>query len=336
MTKGDFTKNGWSAAFSYTYTHSKEKWANYPNSTINPVDPFNQDILAYNALTKAGGGAPCYSTEAQDATNNPTGALPACTGAATSAYDDWSIIANPYYNKAPQATLDKNGWYDTGLDGPYVSPNVFVLLLNYKHDKFSITPALMLNQGATYGSPADFQGLDPRTCRQNQGATGANIPSAPTPLTPDYTSCHAAAVGASGTSPGYLFIPNPYSGTFDSFGQFRQPWQMNVGLQMRYDVSPRVTAHLTVANLYQRCFGGSSEPWTSIYPPDHNACAYYRNQFYISNFYNGSNPNDTAANGVPLNPYFSAAFAPSFDGNDVASYNQVLPLELYFDVQIKL
>jgi hypothetical protein len=342
LTKGDFNKNGWSAELNYTYTNSREKWANYPNSPINPVDPYNQDILAYNALTKAGGGAPCYSTEAQDPVNgNPNGALTACNGSAVSGLDAGTIIANPYYNNSPMPLVDRNGWYDTGLDGPYISPNVFVLLLNYKHDKFAITPALMLNEGASYGSPGDFQGLDPRTCAQNQGPTdpsgfGANIPSAPSPLTPDYTSCHAAAIGASGSTPGYLFVPNPYTGKFDTFGQFRQPWQANLGLQMRYDISPRVTANLTVANLYQRCFGGSSEPWTKVYPPDHNACSYYRNRFYISNFYNGSSPNDLSANGVPLNKYFTAAFAPSYDGNDVASYNQVLPLQVYFDLQFKL
>jgi len=322
LTKGDFNKNGLAAMFSYTYTNSKEQWANYPNSTINPVDPYNQDILAYNLLTKSGGGSPCYNG----------GTPEACPSAAAATSSD---ILNPYYNMPAQPLVDRMGWYDTGLDGPYVSPNVFVLLLNYKHDKFSITPALMINQGASYGSPGDFQGLDPRTCDQNQGL-GANIPSAPNPLSPDYTSCHAAAIGASGSTPGYLFIPNPYNGKFDTFGQFRQPWQMNLGLQMRYDISPRITANVTVANLYQRCFGGSSEPWTSIYPPDHNACSYYRNRFYISNFYNGSSPNDTAANGVPLNQYFSAAFAPSFDGNDVASYNQVLPLQVYFDLQFKI
>lgn len=341
ITKGDFNKNGLAAMFSYTYTNSKEAWANYPNSPINPVDPYNQDIQAYNALTKTGGGAPCYSTEAEGLSgSNSTGALPSCNPSdpfvVANGIDDWSIIANPYYDKSPQPTVDKNGWYDTGLDGAYVSPNVFVLLLNYKHDKFSITPAVMVNQGASYGSPGDFQGLDPRTCRQNQGPTGANIPSAPTPQTPDYTSCHAAAVGASGSTPGYLFIPNPYTGTFDNFGQYRQPWQVNLGLQMHYDISPRITLNATVANLYQRCFGGSSEPWTKLYPPDHNACSYYRNRFYISNFYNGSSPNDTAANGVPLNPYFGAAFAPSYSGNDVVSLNQVLPLQVYFDLQIKI
>ena len=138
----------------------------------------------------------------------------------------------------PQGLLDKNGWYDTGLDYPYISPNTIALVLNYKHDRFSITPALTLNQGAAYGTPADFQGLDPRTCRINQGSAG--IPDAPNPQTPDYTSCRAAAIGASGTSPGHLYVPNPYTGTFDTFGQFRQPWQFNMGLHScSYEFSPQ-------------------------------------------------------------------------------------------------
>ena len=323
LTKGDFNKNGLAAMVSYTYTNSKEKWLNYANSTINPVDPYNQDIQAFNALTKAGGGAPCYRR----------GDPEACPDSSTADFKD---ILNPYYNMSPQPLLDKFGWYDTGLDGPYISPNVFALVLNYKHDKFAITPALTLNQGASYGTPADFHGMDPRTCRQNQGVDGANIPSAPNPLIADYTSCRAAAIGASGTNPGYLYVPNPYTGTYDTFGQFHQPWQFNMGLQMRYEFSPRVTGSVIVANLVNRCFGGSSEPWTKVYPPSSSACGYYSNRFFISNFYNGSSPNDVAANGVPLNPYFSAAFAPSYDGTDVASYNQPTPLQVYFQLQVKL
>ncbi len=60
VTKGDFTRNGFSGTFSYTYTNSAEKWNNYLNSNVGPVDQYNQDIQEFNALTKAGGGAPCY------------------------------------------------------------------------------------------------------------------------------------------------------------------------------------------------------------------------------------------------------------------------------------
>ncbi len=81
LTKGDFTKNGFSGTFSYTYTNAAEKWNNYPNSTVGPVDQYNQDIEEFNALTKAGGGAPCY-------TNDRTGTPAPCRTTA---------IRNPYY-----------------------------------------------------------------------------------------------------------------------------------------------------------------------------------------------------------------------------------------------
>ncbi len=37
LTKGDFTKNGFSGTFSYTYTNAAEKWSDYLNSTVGPV-----------------------------------------------------------------------------------------------------------------------------------------------------------------------------------------------------------------------------------------------------------------------------------------------------------
>ncbi|MBC5806668.1 MAG: hypothetical protein DLM53_04920 [Candidatus Eremiobacter antarcticus] len=321
LTKGDFNRNGLSGVFSYTYTNSKERWSNYQHSTINPVDPYNQDIQNFNLLTKAGGGAPCYQSTA-DATADPT-----CTDDAGGAF---VAIRNPYYNMAPQPLLDKFGWYDTGLDFPYVSPNTFSLVTSYRHNKFAITPGFTLNQGATYGTPADVLGVDPRVCTANNEA----IPSSGgDPLRADYTSC-AFAPSSSGSSLGSLFIPNPATSRFDSFGEFRQPWQFNMGLQLSYDINPKVTANLTVANLVNRCFGGSTTPWSKQYPPDKNVCGYISNTFYISNFYNGAGANDTTANGVPLNQYFAQPFVPSY--GDVNSFNLPLPLQLYFQVNVKI
>ncbi|MBV8366301.1 MAG: TonB-dependent receptor, partial [Candidatus Eremiobacteraeota bacterium] len=316
VTKGDFHRNGLSGQFSYTYTNSTEMWNNYQGVSVNAVDPFNQDIANYNALTQSGGGAPCYD-------NTGTG-TPDPTCAATS-------IVNPYYTMKPQPLLDKYGWYPTGLDAPYISPNTFALVLSYRHDRIAIAPVLSLNQGAVYGNAADFQGLDPRTCESNQSSEG--IAGAPNPLTADYTSCHQAAVGAGGTRTGYLFIPNPYTGTFDTFGQFRQPWQLNMGLQLEYDVSPSTTVNITAVNLVNSCWGGSSEPWTTAYPPNSQVCGYARNKFFISNFYNGASPNDTAANGVPLNKYFTVPFAPAY--GDVNSFNLPMPTEWFFQVSFK-
>ncbi|MBV9271847.1 MAG: TonB-dependent receptor [Candidatus Eremiobacteraeota bacterium] len=343
FTKGDFNRNGLSGMLSYTYTNSKEKWDNYANVPINPVDPYNQDIQNFNALTQAGGGAQCYANNlyGQNITgiSYPSGMPsivpdPSC---APLSYTDTSgtyaytaVINNPYFAVAKQPLLDKFAWYDTGLDYPYVSPSIFAAVLNYRHDRLAITPAFTLNEGATYGTPAEFVGIDPRTCAQNQAAAGITTGN---PLNADYTSCGFAQT-STGTSVGSLFVPNPVTGTFDSFGRYRQPWQFNMGLQVSYDVSPRITANLTVANLLNHCFGGSKMPWTQANPPNRNVCGYYSNPFYISNFYNGSSPNDAVANGVPLNPFFQNAFVPAY--GDTNSYNYPLPLQFYFQLQLKL
>ncbi len=316
VTKGDFDKNGLAGTFSYTYTNASEKWNNFPDSTTNPIDQYNQDIQEFNALTQAGGGSPCYAPSADGTPDNSCGT---------------ASIRNPYYAMHPQTLLNRDDWYAVGLDFPYLAPNTFALVLNYKHDRFSITPAMSLAQGTTYGTPADVQGVDPRACSANQ--TGAGITTG-NPLNADYTSCSHALTN-DGTSPGTLYIPNPETGTFDTFGEFRQPWQFNLGLQLSYDISPRITAKVIVANLINRCFGGSSEPWTAAYAPSNTVCGYTSNLFYVGGgFYNGSGPTDTAANGVPLNPYFAHSFVPAY--GDVNAFNYPMPLNVYFSVQIKL
>ena len=316
LTKGDFEKNGFSGTFSYTYTNAAEKWNNYLNSTIGPVDQYNQDIEEFNALTKAGGGAPCYKS------NGKGTPVPTCPA---------NAILNPYYGMSPQPTLDANGWYAPGLDFPYISPNTFAVILNYRRGKFAVTPALQLQEGTTYGTPADVQGLDPRACFANQGSL--HVPGG-NPLSADYTSC-THALTSDGTDPGELYIPNPQTATFDTFGEFRQPWQLNLGLQMSYDFTPRLSGRVIVTNLLNQCFGGSSEPWSRAYPPNSVICGYVSNTFYNGgHFYNGSSPNDVAANGVPENPYFAQSFAPAY--GDAFSSNYPLALNVYFSLQVKL
>ncbi|MGA8576814.1 MAG: TonB-dependent receptor [Candidatus Cybelea sp.] len=317
LTKGDFSKNGFAGTFSYTYTTAAEKWNNYLNSPVNPVDQYNQDIQEFNALTKAGGGAQCYRTTAKGVR------APKCPE---------NSILNPYYDTAPLPLLDRNGWYPAGLDFPYISPNTFAVVLSYRHNKFAVTPAFSLLEGTAYGTPADVQGLDPRSCYADQGSVGI---AGVNPHTADYTSCGKALTN-DGTTPGYLFIPNPQTGTFDNFGQFREPWQFNLGLQMSYDFTPRISGRVIVTNLLNQCFGGSSEPWTrGAYAPNNSICGYVSNTFYNGgHFYNGTSPNDIKANGVPENPYFAQSFVPSF--GDPSSSNYPLALNLYFSVQVKL
>ncbi len=316
ITKGDFGRDGVAALFSYTYTNATEKWGNYPNSPIGPVDQYNQDIEEYNALTQKGGGAACY-------TNAGTGTPDPLCGPTS--------IRNPYFSSAPQPLLGRNGWYAPGLDFPYLSPNTFSLILNYRHKRLDITPAMTLSEGTTYGSPSDVQGLDPRACTANQGSLG--IPTG-NPKNADYTSCGLALTN-NGTVPGNLYIPNPDTGTFDTFGEFRQPWQFNLGLQLTYDISPKLSANVVIVNIVNTCFGGSSEPWSRAYPPGYAYCGYVANTFYNGgNFYNGTSPNDIAANGVRENPYFAQPFIPTY--GDPFSLNYPMPINAYFSLRVKL
>ena len=228
--------------------------------------------------------------------------------------------------------LDRDGWYPPDLDFPYVSPNTASAVVNYKRGAFTITPALTFNQGVLYGNPADVIGLDPRTCTGNSHRMAGEI-AALNPVKADYTTC-ALADTQSGTSPGTLFIPNPTTGSFDSFGAFRQPSQLNLSLTTSYAVTPRIKLEATLANLVNSCFGGTPTPWRRQYPPNAYTCGYIANAYYVSNFYNGTSPNDRKANGVPLNPAFAQPYIPAWaDPNAFVVPN---PLNAYFQVSVQL
>ncbi|MBV9718179.1 MAG: TonB-dependent receptor [Candidatus Eremiobacteraeota bacterium] len=327
FTKGDFNKNGLSFLLSYTYTNAAERWANFPGTTINPIDPYNQDIANFNGLTRAGDGSRCYESSHQGVVYPD----PSCKQLKPQ-YNP--PILNPYYTMSPQPLLDRNGWFPVGLDFAYLSPSVLSAIVNYKHNRFTITPALTFNQGQPYGNPADVIGLDPRTCSGNS----EHIPTAKSPLQADYTTCGLAAT-QSGTFPGVLYIPNPQTGVFDNFGAFHQPNQLNLTMQIGYQLTPRVKVNLLLANLMNACFGGSSEPWTKQYPPNSYTCGYvsggpFGSSYYVSNFYNGSSPNDRAANGVPLNPAFAQSYTPAYaDTNSLVLPN---PFNAYLQFNITL
>jgi Carboxypeptidase regulatory-like domain/TonB dependent receptor len=322
FTKGDFSKNGLSFLLSYTYTNAAEKWANYPGTSINPIDPYNQDIANFNGLTKAGGGSKCYESD-EHGNVYPD---PSCTKIKPKYHQP---IFNPYYGMQSQPLLDRNGWYPVGLDYAYLSPNVVSAIVNYRHNKFAITPALTFNEGQPYGNPADVIGIDPRTCKHNS----THMIDPGNPLQADYTTCGLAAT-QNGTSPGVLYIPNPQTGVFDNFGTFRQPNQLNFSLQMSYELSPRFKANVLLANLVNACFGGSSEPWTKQFPPNSFTCGYIANYYYVSNFYNGKSPNDVKANGVPLNPAFAQSYIPAYA--DTNSFVLPNPFNAYLSLNITL
>ena len=205
-------------------------------------------------------------------------------------------------------------------------------MANYKHDRFTITPALTFNEGVPYGNPADVVGIDPRTCKRNSHKMSGGIAST-NPLQADYTTC-ALADTQSGTSPGTLFVPDPATGAFDTFGAFRQPSQMNVSVSASYSLTPRVKASLLLANLLNSCFGGTSTPWSKQYPPNGFTCGYIANSYYVSNFYNGTSPNDRSANGVALNPAFAQPYVPAWADPNAAVIPNPFNAYLQFDIKL--
>ena len=327
--KGDFNKNGWAGQFSYTYTYAREKFTKLPNG-LSVVDGLNLSIQQYNRQTKfcssnptdprcntpgaaaVATGAPCYTTAGAAAPTCPAGS-----------------VANPYWNAPVQSLFDPNGQYAvyntlsgsrfvTGSNQSYVVPHVAALILNYRHDRFSITPTFQLLAGGEYGRPTQAVGVNPATC--------AAVLAGSTTGDPRYPN------GAAGGSPfnaasctGTILTPDPYTGRFDNYAQFKEPSVFYGNLSFSYDVSPKITARLDLVNVVTTCFGGSNVPWKVS---GRDGCNYGPGGVFANNFYN---PGDVIDQYVkyPYNPNFGSVFQTTSGG-------QANPLQAYFSVNVKL
>lgn len=335
ITKGDFSRNGWSGQASVTYTNAVVQFQGLGGAP-NQISVLNNAVSYFNALTKAGGGSPCY-TPANASTGTFGHGTTKC-GAAS------GNILNPYYNMAPQPMESQSAWYpvpNIGI-GPslnyspnlYQAPWVSSLILNYRHDRFAITPSLQYDSGTRYGEPMDIVGVDPRSCAANSRTSGVPGAGASFPA----TQCNYATAIAPGATPyGYLYIPNPQTGTFANYGQYVGPGIVVANLAASYEISPKIRLQVTATNLFHDCFGGSREPWTQAYPAGQNICSYVAQvnnlyNLYVSNFYNGSSPLDKKANGIVPQPWQLQSYGP---GNGL--FNVIPPpLNVYVGLQVKL
>ncbi|MGR4066015.1 MAG: TonB-dependent receptor domain-containing protein [Vulcanimicrobiaceae bacterium] len=349
IQKGDPSRDGLSGQLAYTFTHAVMRYNTLANGS-STIDNLNGFIRSYNGLTSycathtsssqcpsASDAFPFYCAGTNGGPNGTsTGSATAagCTGTGITA------IANPYYNLPVQSLLDPNGFYPTYANNPpytapdgvgdtAISPNEFTGFVNYKHQRWSATLQGALLQGQSYGSPVAVVGLDPRNCAANQsGVPGVGSAYA---LLPNYQSCTSSSF----TTSGALAIPNPLTGRFDTLSQYREPWQLNMGMQFGYDISSQIHAQLTLANIVNACFGGSSEPWTSAYPASSNCyvAAYFPSGgAYIgaqpgAGFFYGASGKD-AANGTAGYPnWMNQPYVPVQNG---------LPLQAYLNVSVKL
>jgi hypothetical protein len=342
VQKGDPSRDGISGALSYTYTKALLQYGNLPNGT-NGIDYLNNYINAFNKLTSAGGGSPCYNTAAV----YTTGGQAAGVACPASFAGNPTIIVNPYYNMSQQSTLDRNGYYPTYPNEPpndpfdqggfssAIAPNTFSGWLQYKRGRFAIAPNFELVAGGYYGSPTDTMGIDPRACAQNEAAATTPTGAPVEPATSPYAgNCDYLSLGPSTfVQSGQLAIPNPITGKMDAAGAFQQPWQLNIGALLRYDVSPRVTASLTLSNLVNTCFGGSSTAWSKAFAPSQWVCGYASNASSFigtqpgAGFFYGAAGTDPVNGTSPYAPAFNYPFAP---------VSGAIPFQAYLQVQVKI
>ncbi|HET6275250.1 MAG TPA: TonB-dependent receptor [Candidatus Cybelea sp.] len=338
LNYGDFSRNGWSGTLALTYTQSQVKFQNLLGPS--QIELVNQAIANYNQLTKAGGGSQCYG-----GANLGTGSFGTPVSCSKA-----GAIYNMYYNKPMQGLLDPNAWYPQGqlalglsgvnaAPGYYNTPWVATILANWRHDKLAITPSLQFESGAPYGGPLDVIGDDPRTCTNNQGMDGiADNSHFGQPGSANWCDYRTIVSAEAQTvskfaAPGYLYIPNPQTGSFASLGQFTQPNIIIGNLQATYDVSPRIRLQLTGAGIFHACWGGTAEPWNSStgFPVGGAVCGYLANGFYTANAYNGTSPYDKSANPTPM-AWETQSYLPK-SNNTSGGY---LPFNLFITAQLRL
>ncbi len=329
FTKGDFSRDGFSAQLGFAYTYAKIHFSGLPNGTTI-LSPINADIATYNAYTSF-----CVSNPSDKrcgtTTNGQTAA--ACytsTGTPDPACAAGSI-ANPYWNAPVQSLLDPNADYlpysiipggiGTGVNA-YTYPYVASLILQYRHKKFAITPQFQFVAGNRYGAPETMPGIDPALGCSALGTSPTGDPRYP------YGAPGGSAYDATTCAGTLNAIPDVYTGHFDSLGEFREPSQLLMHLRLSYDFSPKVTGVITLANVINTCFGGQQTPFTYYW--SRQTCSYGTvGQGVVSPVGNVYNPGDNVQT-ILRYPY-EPAFGTFNDLN-----NSILnPFSVYFNLRLK-
>jgi hypothetical protein len=339
--KGDFSRNGFAAQLSFAYTYVTVKYVQLPNGT-SILSPINSAIAQYNAYTKScgsGGAANGKAEYGQPMCGATTDGLPAAACYTPSGKPDPSCkpgdVANPYWLSPAFGLLDPTAAYlpysifpsligsgVNAFDYPYVA----TLILNYKHNRFTITPSFQYVAGNRYGAPITTPGIDPAA------GCGKPLPGS-TVGDPRYPYGASGGGPFNADNPGCavtLSIPDPYTGQFDAIGAFREPAQLLGHLQISYQVSPRVSASLTLANLLETCFGGQHTAFTYFW---NTGTCLYTNLVggpYTPPVGNAYNPGANVQTFLryPYEPYFGTY------NDQTSSLNE--PFNAYFSVRVSI
>ena len=336
LQKGDFSRNGFAGQLSFAYTNSYIHYGTLPSGLYGTsvIAGTNQAISAYNAYTAAcapGGAyvgkigpnhvplcgatstgvaaAPCYSTAGAPLTH--------CTA---------GDVGNPYWNN-PQPLIDPGTAFPTfdvfpgGIGSgaaAYGVPYAASLILNYKHDKWAVTPTFSFAAGGKYGVPQTNPGIDPAACTAVlPGVSGYNGGGR-------YDSLACGQLTA---------IPDTYTGVFDPLGSFTQPNLVAMNLQLTYDVSPRLSLTGVFANIFNTCWGGTTAPWTTT---NHQVCSYGAGGFIGEINPVGNVFNPAGFNGSIVQPFVKYPYSPVFGPFNQDGNSTVTPFQFYITAHIKI
>ncbi|MGA8534829.1 MAG: TonB-dependent receptor [Candidatus Tumulicola sp.] len=334
--KGDFSRNGFAGVLSFAYTNSYIHYGSLPSGLYGTtvIGGTNQQISVYNAYTKAcAPGGPWVGKLGANhvpycgSTTSGVAAAPCYTTAGAPVYNCTAAdVGNPYWNN-PQPLIDPGTAFPTfdifpggigSAGAAYGVPYAASLILNYKHDKWAVTPSLSFSGGGKYGVPQSNPGIDPAACGAVlPGVTGYNGGGR-------YDALSCGSIGAA---------PNTYTGVFDPLGSFTQPNFFGLNLQLTYDVSPRLSLTGVLANLVNTCWGGTKAPWTS---DNGNVCAYSSGGFGSEIFPVGNQFNPAGFHGSIIQPVVKYPYSPLFgpfnqDGNSTKT-----PFQFYVTANIKV
>ncbi len=339
--KGDFSRNGFAGQLSFAYTDTYIHYGSLPAGQYGTtvIGGTNQQISAYNAYTKAcePGGVWAGKFGANHvpfcgATSNGQPAAPCYSTAGVAVYTCTAAdVGNPYWNN-PQPLIDPGSAFPTysifpggiGSGGAvYGVPYAASVILNYKHDKWAVTPSFSFAGGGKYGMPQTNTGIDPAGCTAVlPGATGFNGGGR-------YDALSCGSIGA---------VPDTYTGVFDPLGSFTQPNLFDMNMQLTYDVSPRLSITGVLANIVNTCWGGTKEPWTSS---NGNVCAYSTTPyagFGGEIFPVGNDYNPPGFHGSIIQPLVKYPYYPLMGAYNQNSLNGAakMPFQFFVTANIKI
>ncbi len=342
---GNFDRDGFAGELSFAYTNVYVKYSLLPNGTTI-LSPINADIANYNAYTSAcapGGhavgkrqfGVSLCGVTSTGATASacyvPTFAGSQIDGAQPAPCSAKNAYANPYWDAPPQSLLDPNGAYlpfsvipgaiGTGVNA-YNYPYVATAILNYKHGKFAITPSFQFVAGNRYGAPETMPGIDPAAGCTALAGTIARDPRYP------YGAPGGAPYNSHTCVAQLNAIPDSYTGVFDGLGAFREPSQIVAHLRLSYDISPRMSLTVTLANIVSDCFGGQQTPFTYYWA--RGVCQYStlsQGEPPVGNVYN---PRDN------VQTFQRYPYEPDFGTYNDLNDSTIAPFSAYFGLHVKI